>query len=100
MQHFCYNPHENTTQHNLNTVVGLDMKMTLQTPPHHPTTTETQQQPLWASEQYSLMATKYSVISNLKQGHNNNNDNNNNNNNINNKIISFRSLRLTFIDHN
>ena len=25
-----------TTQHNLNTVVGLDMKMTVQTPPHHP----------------------------------------------------------------
>ena len=30
-----------TTQHNLNTVVGLDMKMTVQTPPP----TETQQ---WA----------------------------------------------------
>ena len=36
-----------------------------------------------------LMTTKYSVISNNKQGHNNNN------NNINKKIISFRSLRLT-----
>ena len=40
--------------------------------------------------------TKYSVTSNNKQGHNNNN----NNNNINNKIISFRILRLTLIDHN
>ena len=55
-------------------------------------TTETQQQPLWASEQHSLMTTKYSVISNNKQGHNNYN-----NNNI---IISFRSLRLTCIDRN
>ena len=44
------------------------------------------------------------MISNNKQGHNNNNDNNDNNNNynnnINNKIISFQSLWLTFIDHN
>ena len=29
-----------------------------------------------------------------------NNNNNNKDNNINNKIISFRSLRLTFIDSN
>ena len=94
-----------TTQHNLNTVVGLDMKMTVQTPPSPPNpspTTQTQQQSPWApwaSEQHSLMTTKYSVISNSKQGHNNNNNNNNNNdnNNINKKIIS---LRLTFIDHN
>ena len=51
---------------------------------------------------HSLMTTIYSVISNNKQGHNNNNNinnNRNNNNNINNKIISFRSLRLTFIDN-
>ena len=31
-----------TTQHNLNTTVGLDMKMSLQTPPHP--TTQTQHQ--------------------------------------------------------
>ena len=45
-----------------------------------------------ASEQHSLMTTKYSVIRNNKQVHNNNN--------IDNKIISFRSLRFTFIAHN
>ena len=55
--------------------------------------------------QNNMMTTKYSVISDKKQGHNNNNSNNNNNNNnnnnsINNKIISFRNLRLTFIDDN
>ena len=88
-----------TTQRNTTSTLNwVGHKMTMQTPPHHPPTTETQQQPLWASEQHSLLTTKYSVISNNKQGHNNNN--NNNNNNINNKIISFRSLRLTFIDHN
>ena len=27
----CHNPKANTTQHNLNTVVGLDIKMTLHT---------------------------------------------------------------------
>ena len=32
----CHNPNDNTTQHNLNTVVGLDMKMTVQTPPTTP----------------------------------------------------------------
>ena len=50
-----------------------------------------------------MMTTKYNVISNNKQGRNNNNNinnDNNNNNNINNKIISFRILRLTFIGHN
>ena len=31
-------PTPGTTQHNLNTVVGFDIKMTVQTPPHHPTT--------------------------------------------------------------
>ena len=41
---------------------------------------------------------KYNVTNN-KQGHNHN-IYNNNNNNINRKIISFRSLGLTFIDHN
>ena len=35
---FCQNPNDNITQHNLNTVVGLDTKMTVQTPPY-PTTT-------------------------------------------------------------
>ena len=78
-------------QHNLNTAVGLDTKMTLQTPPNHPT--ETQQQAFWASEQHSSITAKYSVISNNKQGHNKNN-------NIKYKIISFRNFRLTFIDHN
>ena len=39
---YCHNPNPNNrtqTQHNLNTVLGLDMKMTVQTPPttHHPT---------------------------------------------------------------
>ena len=43
--------------------------------------------------------TKYDMISNNKQGYNNNNNNKNNNNIINYKIISFRSLRLKFIDH-
>ena len=31
---FRHNPNKNTTQHNLNTLVGLDTKMILQTPPH------------------------------------------------------------------
>ena len=35
----CHNPNDNTMQHNLNTVVGLDMKMTVQTPPHHTNST-------------------------------------------------------------
>ena len=32
---YCHNPTDNTTQlqHNLNTVVGLDTKMTVHTPP-------------------------------------------------------------------
>ena len=30
-------PNDNATQHNLNTVVGLDMKMTVQTTPTQPT---------------------------------------------------------------
>ena len=34
---YGHNPNDNTTQHNLNTVVGLGMKMTVQNPPHHPT---------------------------------------------------------------
>ena len=33
---YCHTPNDNTTQHNLNTVVGLDMKMTVQTPPTTP----------------------------------------------------------------
>ena len=32
----CHNPNDNTMQHNLKTVVGLDMKMTEQTPPPPP----------------------------------------------------------------
>ena len=32
----CHNHNENTTEHNLDTVFGLDMKMTVQTPPNHP----------------------------------------------------------------
>ena len=37
---FCHNPKDNTTQQNLNTVVGLDTKMTVQTPPHPTTHTQ------------------------------------------------------------
>ena len=41
---FCHNPKDNITQQNLNTVVGLDTKMTVQTPPHPPHhTIQTQQ---------------------------------------------------------
>ena len=32
---YCHNPNDNTTQHNLNTIVGFDMKITVQTPPPH-----------------------------------------------------------------
>ena len=40
---FCHNPKDNITQQNLNTVVGLDTKMTVQTPPYPPHhTTHTQ----------------------------------------------------------
>ena len=39
----CHNSNDNTTQHNLNTVVGLDTKMTLHTThPSTPPTPETQ----------------------------------------------------------
>ena len=37
-------------QPNLNTTVGFDMKMTLETPPHPPPTTETQWWPLEDSD--------------------------------------------------
>ena len=37
---YCHNPNDNTTQQNLNTVVGLDTKMTVQTPPHPTTHTQ------------------------------------------------------------
>ena len=46
-------------QHNLNTVVGLDTKMTLHTPPH--TTTETQLYPLENLDSHLLTTTKYNV---------------------------------------
>ena len=41
VEKYCHNPNDNTTQHNLNTVVELDMKMTVQTPPppHHKNST-------------------------------------------------------------
>ena len=67
--------------------LGVDTKMTVQTPPHHTNSTWAP----WASEQHSLMTTKYRLINNNKHD---------NNNKINNKIISFRSLRLISIDHN
>ena len=61
-------------QHNLNTVVGLnmDMKMTLHTTPP---------QKLNGSllDQHLLTTTKYNVTSNNKKGHNNNIYNNDNN---------------------
>ena len=63
---FCHNPNDDTTQpqHNINIVVGLNMKMTVHT---H------QRNSLWPQ-----------LISNNKQGYNNNLINNNkNNNNIN-----------------
>ena len=48
---------DNATQHNLNlnTAVGLDMKMIVQTPPT--TTTETQHQPSGAPDDYLLTTT-------------------------------------------
>ena len=61
-----------TPQHNLNTVVGLDTEMTVQTPPTPP---------------WPFIIT-YNVISNNKQGHNNNIDNNKNPNINNNKITN------------
>ena len=68
-------------QQNLNTEVGLDTKMTVQTPPHP--TTETQQ---------LLTATKYNMISNNNINYNNNNNNNNDNkNNINNNYFNKRT---------
>ena len=44
---YCHNPNDSTTQDNLNTVGGLDKKMTLYTTP--PLTTEAQQKPPGAS---------------------------------------------------
>ena len=49
------------------------------------TTSTTKLSALGVSNQHSLTATKYGMISNNKQGYNNNmNYNNNNNNNVNN----------------
>ena len=64
-----------TTQHNLtlNTTVGLDIKMTLQTPPHRP-------QKLNGPNEHLLTTTRYYVISDNELVHNNNINNNNNNN--------------------
>ena len=47
-----------------------------------------------------MTTTKYNATNNNKQGRSNNINNKNNNNYINNKINSFRSQRLTFIEHN
>ena len=46
---YCHNPNDNTTQpqHNLNTEVGLDMKMAMQTTPPN---TETQSRTPGASD--------------------------------------------------
>ena len=62
--------------------------MTLQTPPTPP--------PQKLDGEHQDPQIKYNVTNN-KEGHNNNIYNNNN---INSKIISFRSLRLTFINSN
>ena len=109
---YCHNPI--TTQHNLNTVVGLDTKMTVQTPNRSlqepqiniywpqlnimwpiatratttrtSTTSTTKSTALEASD-YHLLTTKYkyNMISSNKLGHNNiYNNNNKNNNDINN----------------
>ena len=69
------------TQHNINTVVGLDRKKTVQTPPHHRNST------IAFKQCYNI-----DIYNSLNL--------NNNNININNKINSFRSLRLTYIEHN
>ena len=74
-----------TTQPQHCSWVGHENKCKNPTTPLHHHTNST------APEQHSLLTTKYSGISNNKQGYNNNN---------NNKIISFRSLRLTFIESN
>ena len=56
-------------QLNLNTtstVVGFDMKMTVQTPPHPPTTTETQWYLLGGSDEHLLITARYELISKKK----------------------------------
>ena len=58
-------------------------------------------QTLSQPQRHLWTTTEYNLTSNNKQGPNINiYNNNNNNNNIDNKINSFRNLRLTFIDQN
>ena len=52
-----------TTKHNLNTVVGLDTKIAVQTPPPYHPTTKTLQKP---SGLHSLTTTEYNVAINNK----------------------------------
>ena len=64
----CHNPNDNTIQpqHNISTVVGLEMKMTVQTPPpptdHPQPTTESQWWPPGDSGQHSLATIKFTTI--------------------------------------
>ena len=64
-------------QYNLNTLFGLDTKITIHITP--PTTTETQRKHSWASNLHLLTTTTYNVTSNNKQGQNKNIYNNKNN---------------------
>ena len=73
---YCYNPYDNLTKHNLNTVVGLDTKMTVQTQPYP---TENQWWPPGDSDQHLLTTTKYNLINNNRQVHNNDINNHKNN---------------------
>ena len=78
---YCHKPNDSTTQpqHNINTVVGMDTKMTVATiQPPHPTH--------HTNSTLAFRSLRLTFI-------------NNNNNNNNNKINSFGSLRLTFIDN-
>ena len=91
----CYNPNDKTTQpqHNHNAVVGLDTKITVQTPTrhHHRNSTKAFRSFVWML----LTMTEYNVIRNNKQGNNNdiNNDFNPNNKNTNN---SLKKCQLNF----
>ena len=79
----------------LNTVVGLDMKMTAQTPPqpHHTSSTAA-----LMSLRLIFVDKKHNVTNNNKHSHNNNNNHNINNNN--NKINNNKKCQLNFVDQN
>ena len=92
---YCYNPNYKPTSNS--TEVGFDIEMTLRTPHHPPphNTTQTQWQPLGASDDCLLTTTKYSITSMNNQNHKDHiNNNNNKNDDINNNKLGLSCAKL------